>query len=88
MGLRNAAFGIGLLVLACANPPQTRVVWEKTGPGDATLEAARVECTAASESVDDPGVRRDRYSAESMGRAFVDCMRARGWTWRTEEIPD
>ncbi len=71
----------------CANG-STEVVWEKIDgtearPGE--LERARAECDPGAPDGPAEGVRRDRYQADHLGRVFVECMRERGWTWRTEK---
>ncbi len=81
--------GIIFLVAAwgCANG-STVVVWERIDGEEAAegeFEAARNACDPGVPTEPEEGVRRDRYQADRMGRAFVDCMRERGWTWRTEK---
>jgi hypothetical protein len=74
-----------LLSLACASQ-QTVVVWDKAGASEAEFAAAREACK------DEPGadqvqIGRDRVEGELRANAFVRCMEAKGFTWKTELQP-
>jgi hypothetical protein len=71
-----------LLGVACAST-QTVVVWEKPGGTDEELAAAREACKGEP-GVEQLQVGRERTDAELRGNAFVRCMEARGWSWKTE----
>jgi hypothetical protein len=81
-------FGLlGTLALAngCAGR-RTVVVWEKPGATAEDLEEAREACLAEPTPSNTNSQRRDRLEADAMGNAFVACMEARGWTWKTRDL--
>lgn len=77
-----AGFALSLTAFACVSA-QTVVVWEKAGATDAELEAARETCEHEP-GADRVRVGRERMEAELRGNAFVRCMEASGWIWKTE----
>jgi hypothetical protein len=70
---------------ACASH-QTVVVWEKPGATCDEAEAARQACSEEIDRTAARGVNRDRLEAETTGSRFVECMRERGFTWRTQSV--
>ena len=86
-GVGATAMGLAaLLVLACATEP-TVVVWEKPGASQQEVDEAIRVCTEEMSSAQAKGVNRTRFEAESSGTCFVDCMKTRGFSWRTETVP-
>jgi len=65
---------------------RTVVVWEKPGATAAELEEAREVCLEEPTPRNTNSQRRDRMEADAMGNAFVACMEARGWTWKTRDL--
>ena len=61
------------------------VVWEKPGASSQEIDAAKSVCAKEMATVETRGINRERLEAEGAGSRFVDCMRARGFTWRTEK---
>jgi len=74
------------LTSACAGGRHTVVVWEKPGAGPEELEEARRACLEQPTPSDKTAHRRDRLEADTLGREFVECMEARGWTWKTRDL--
>ena len=82
--LITGACFVSCFVLACATEP-TVVVWEKPGAGPQDIEAAKSACAKEMATVETRGINRERLEAEGAGSRFVHCMRARGFTWRTQK---
>lgn len=80
-----ALIGLSVCALSCASQ-QTVVVWEKPGATCEEVDAARQACAAEMEAVDVQGLNRSRLEAEATGSRFVECMRERGFTWRTATV--
>jgi hypothetical protein len=79
---------IAILALGCCAcaSQQTVVVWEKPGATCDEVDAARQACSDEMASTEVRGVHRDRLEAEATGTRFVECMRERGFTGRTETV--
>jgi len=84
-GATLAFLGLLICALSCASQ-QTVVVWEKPGATCEEVDAARQACAAEMEAVEVQGVNRTRLEAEATGSRFVECMRERGFTWRTATV--
>jgi len=82
--LITGACFVSCFVLACATEP-TVVVWEKPGASPQDIEAAKSACAKEMATVETRGINRERLEAEAAGSRFVDCMRARGFTWRSKK---